>query len=117
MKEVTISFAGVEVFEDSQIEAIAKECTDSVEFMVADLFKGAMATIDLSDGKLYLNIHDADMSNDLGTVPVDDIFNSYTDSSKLVTPESMKRAVTLRDKLEEMRKDIDKAVKGAKTSD
>ena len=116
MDSVVITFKGWEVFEDEQVEAIKQVCADSVEYMVGHLFKGAMATIDLDGEDLYLNIHDEDMENDLGRVSINDIFDSYTDSGKLVTPESLKRAVVLRDKLESMTKEIDKAVKGAKSA-
>jgi hypothetical protein len=114
MKKVVIDFTDWNCFEDEQVEEIKKVCADSVECMVGLLFNGAMATIDLDGDELFLNIHDEDMENDLGRVSIDDIFDSYTDSDKLQTPESLKRAVTLRDKLEEMQKAIDKAVKGAK---
>jgi hypothetical protein len=116
MKAVVIDFSGWPLFEDEQVSELTKICADSVEYMVGYLFNGAMATIDLEGDELFLNIHDEGMDNDLGRVSIDDIFNSYTDSAKLQTPESLKRAVTLRDKLEDMQKEIDKAVKGAKNT-
>lgn len=117
MKKVTIDFKGWEVFEDSQVEQIKDVCANSVEYMVGHLFTGAMATLDLVGDELFLNIHDADMDNDLGSVNIDDIFDSYTDANKLATPESKKRAVTLRDKLKEMAEEIDRAVRKSKSGD
>ena len=117
MKEAVINFKNWNVFEPAQVNEIQKVCEASIEDCVNMLFDGAMATIDLDGDALFLNIHDEDMENDLGRVNIDDIFNSYTSSDKLVTPETIKRAVVLRDKLGEMMKAIDKAVKGAKSGD
>ncbi len=114
MKRVTINFDGWDVFEDEQVEAIKKQCADSVEFMVNHLLTTAIATIDLDSDQFYINIHDEDMENDLGTVNIDSLFDSYTDKDKLATPDSLKRAVSMRDKLSDMRNAIDEAIKGAK---
>ena len=115
MKGVNINLSDWEVFEDEQVAAIKGVCSDSVEYMVGLLFNNAMATLDLDGGELFLNVHDEDMENDLGRVNIDDIFNSYTDADKLQTPESKKRATVLRDKLDDMRKAIDLAIREAKS--
>lgn len=117
MKGAVINLKSWNVFEPIQVENIQKICEESVEDCINQLFEGSMATIDLDGDALYLNIHDVDMENDLGRVNIDDIFDSYTTADKLATPETIKRAVVLRDKLGEMMKAIDKAVKGAKSGD
>jgi hypothetical protein len=116
MRNVLINFDGWEVFEDSQVESIKAVCSNSVEFMVNHLLTDAIATIDLDGEQFYINIHDETMDNDLGRVNIDSIFNAYTDKNKLVTPDSLKRAVTMRDKLKDMMMAIDEAVKGAKSA-
>lgn len=113
MKGVTINLKDWELFEDDQVEKIRKVCSDSVEYCVDELFKGAEASIELEGEALYLNFHDADFENYFGRIGFEDIFNTYTDPEKIPTQESKLRAIKMRDTIEGIVKAIDKAIKDA----